>query len=452
MPDIDVAAVALVSPPSSAPQATYTPAVSVRNNGIHARVASGYLQMFDKATGVLLDTWPLLSGSIGAGATGLAYATGVLDLTAAPVGKQLMFSGLVTCDGDQVPANNVLSPCFVVVSAEPPEPPGPVVAHASQHEVGGSDQLSVDGLPGKLAEGQEPTEHASDHEAGGEDVLNVDGLPGQLLEPQATANHDNTRHTTPFATTAELQNHALATTAHADATNLEHIAHKGAASGYAPLDASLFVPKANLKRGWPTIWIPTAEPGQGSSGVLLDTDCTPIMPGALHRVRGTGAYSPPNYLWLLQYDFGLTPLRSLSLHLHGMAQLFGQDGKAVIIGVAGQNSTTLIDLQIPVPAGPEFHGGWLDFNAWIQFSSVAPFTVGYCIARAHAILSPSDVYPSVPSQHFYDALYDSNTNWDPLSNTTIYAPAGVSGDIGNYGVSIGAELDLVLANYQTNEP
>ena len=241
MPDIDVAAVALASPPPSAPQATYTPAVTVKNNGIHARAATGYLQMFDKATGVLLDTFPLASASIAAGATGLAYATGVLDLSAAPVGKVLMFCGFVSCTGDQVPANNVLAPCFVTVSAEPPEPPGPVVSHASQHEEGGNDELYLEGLRGKLASKQEPTEHASNHEAGGEDPLSVEGLPGQLLEPQATANHDNTRHTTPFATAAELQGHALATTAHADASNLEKSANKNVASGYCGLDGTGYV-------------------------------------------------------------------------------------------------------------------------------------------------------------------------------------------------------------------
>ncbi len=56
---------------------------------------------------------------------------------------------------------------------------GGVPLHASTHELGGSDVISVAGLAGLLATAQTPTLHASTHELGGSD--------GILLESLATA-------------------------------------------------------------------------------------------------------------------------------------------------------------------------------------------------------------------------------------------------------------------------
>lgn len=57
-------------------------------------------------------------------------------------------------------------------------------AHASTHENGGSDEISVLGLSGLLADDQNPTAHATDHENGGSDEINVGGLSGLLADAQ----------------------------------------------------------------------------------------------------------------------------------------------------------------------------------------------------------------------------------------------------------------------------
>ena len=46
--------------------------------------------------------------------------------------------------------------------------------HASTHQNGGADEISVAGLSGLLADAQNPTAHASDHEPGGTDTMAVD--------------------------------------------------------------------------------------------------------------------------------------------------------------------------------------------------------------------------------------------------------------------------------------
>ena len=67
-------------------------------------------------------------------------------------------------------------------------PPGP---HAADHENGGSDEISVAGLSGLLADDQNPTAHASDHQNGGGDEISVAGLSGLLADAQLTAVRKN---------------------------------------------------------------------------------------------------------------------------------------------------------------------------------------------------------------------------------------------------------------------
>lgn len=61
---------------------------------------------------------------------------------------------------------------------------GSIAAHASTHENGGSDEISVAGLSGTLADAQTPTSHASSHQDGGADELSVAGLNGVLADEQ----------------------------------------------------------------------------------------------------------------------------------------------------------------------------------------------------------------------------------------------------------------------------
>jgi hypothetical protein len=350
MADYDVAAVALASPPQSTPPATYTPAIYVKNNGLHDATASGWLSFYRKSTGVLVAQFNVASGTIHPGATGNATATGTLDLSAEPVGAQFVVTGYVTTANDQVPGNDPLAPLTITISAEPPPPPPPVEAHASQHEAEGNDTISVEGLTGKLADAQQPTAHAADHEETGGDELNVDGLhgaladaqtpsahhsthepggsdaiagiepgphaathgpeggdpvdvtgmPGLLADDQNPTTHDNDRHSTEYIdgygcteiANGVVEGHNLDTNPHDAATSLEHSANKGAAEGYAPLDAAATVPTANLGTGEPSsstflrgdkFWapVPTAvvEDGPSITPKLFAAQGTASKPG-----------------------------------------------------------------------------------------------------------------------------------------------------------------------------
>jgi len=65
-------------------------------------------------------------------------------------------------------------------------------AHASTHENGGADEISVAGLSGLLADAQSPTAHASTHENGGADEISVAGLSGLLADAQTPSAHATT--------------------------------------------------------------------------------------------------------------------------------------------------------------------------------------------------------------------------------------------------------------------
>jgi len=278
MPDFDVEARSLASPPVAAPVTTYRPAVRVRNNGIHPADVTGYLRIYRREPpGELLATHQLSLLNLGAGLEGDALSSGYWTPTAADVGREFLFTARVDTTSDQVPGNNDLSPVTVIVTAgEPPPPPG-VLAHATQHEAGGGDQveltglhglaadaqsalahktthqaggadaINVDGLLGTLAQGQPIATHKETHEDNGDDQLNVDGLHGQLHNVQKPDLHDNSAHDPNYTTVTEFGNHLSDTTAvHAVATNLEQKANKGTANGYAGLGVNALVPSTQL--------------------------------------------------------------------------------------------------------------------------------------------------------------------------------------------------------------
>ena len=70
--DYDIGVVGLASPPAQAVVTSYRPAVSVRNNGIHDAIASGYLRIY--AAGLLIFETEVYSGTLAPGATGTADA------------------------------------------------------------------------------------------------------------------------------------------------------------------------------------------------------------------------------------------------------------------------------------------------------------------------------------------------------------------------------------------
>lgn len=187
--DYDVKAAALASPPTSAPVQSYRPAVAVQNLGIHDADVTGTLRVYDRAAGTLLVTFLLAANDIKPGETRNATASGLWEPTAADIGKSFIFIASIVYPPDQFLPNNNLAPVIVTVTAAPPTPPPPVEAHADQHEDGGGDELDVDGLTGKLAEAQTPTDHANQHEVDGEDVIDVAGLTGELATPQTPKTH-----------------------------------------------------------------------------------------------------------------------------------------------------------------------------------------------------------------------------------------------------------------------
>ena len=65
-------------------------------------------------------------------------------------------------------------------------------AHASTHQNGGSDEISVAGLSGLLADGQSPLAHQASHNNGGSDPLKLDDLA--TPDDNTDLNASTTRH------------------------------------------------------------------------------------------------------------------------------------------------------------------------------------------------------------------------------------------------------------------
>ena len=221
MPDYDIEVTALAAPPVAAPVAAYRPAVSVRNNGIHPAAVTGTMRCYRREPpGELLATFGVSLANLAAGATGTAQAATFWTPVTADIGREFLFTADVSTDNDQVEPNNHLGPTTVlIIPGEEPTPPA-VTPHAPQHEDGGSDPIDITGLTGQAADPQIPTDHESTHRAGAPDELNVANLHGVLYDDQRAQDHGNERHDPDMASSAELDAHALGTTAHADATNL----------------------------------------------------------------------------------------------------------------------------------------------------------------------------------------------------------------------------------------
>lgn len=191
MPDYDVSAEGLASPPVLAPVTTYYPAALVKNRGVHPANVTGYIRIYAKATGLLVAQHQVARNNIQPGETVSVPSSVAWTLLPADIGKQFIFNGAITAPIDNVPGNNNFGPVTVTVTGEAPPPP-PIQTHAPQHENGGADELVLTGLSGKLAEKQDPTEHASAHEDGGADQLDVSDLEGELADPQTPKTHAGT--------------------------------------------------------------------------------------------------------------------------------------------------------------------------------------------------------------------------------------------------------------------
>jgi len=67
--------------------------------------------------------------------------------------------------------------------------PQPPATHKTSHQDGGSDEVSVAGLSGLLADGQTPLAHKTSHQDGGADEMSVAGLNGELAGLQKVKDH-----------------------------------------------------------------------------------------------------------------------------------------------------------------------------------------------------------------------------------------------------------------------
>lgn len=65
-------------------------------------------------------------------------------------------------------------------------------SHASRHEDGGADEISVADLSGLLADGQTPLAHKTSHQNGGADELSIEGLEGLSGSDQNPVAHRTT--------------------------------------------------------------------------------------------------------------------------------------------------------------------------------------------------------------------------------------------------------------------
>jgi hypothetical protein len=229
MADYDIGVLALVVPATSGPKATYRPAVSVRNNGIHDALASGYLRIY--SAGLLVFETELYSATIPAGAIGTAQA---IDLWTPKAEGFYVIHAYLSTPLDQVESDNMLAPVTIQITGETPPVPPVVPAHAPQHEDGGNDELSIDGLKGRAADPQAALAHAAQHQAGGSDTLNVGSLQGILAQDQPAQVHSNTRHNPSMATSAELTSHQGSVAVHTAATNLANRETTGNRTGLVP--------------------------------------------------------------------------------------------------------------------------------------------------------------------------------------------------------------------------
>ena len=269
MADYDVGVLGLQTPPTAASLTPYRPAVSVRNNGIHDALASGYVRIY--AAGLLVFESEVYSGTLPPGTTALAQA---VDIWTPPAEGAYIVNGYVSTPLDQVEPNNVLQPTTIIVAGGPVPPPTPVEPHAPQHEEGGADEVNIDGLRGRAADPQTPLGHVASHQAGGADQLNVGSLIGELASPQTPKTHDNAYHDPVMATSDELTSHNNADAAHSAAANLANRETSGDRVG--------LVPQAQLSNG--TV-VPEPDEDVNNHGLRHDDMYGPTNPVPHHATH-----------------------------------------------------------------------------------------------------------------------------------------------------------------------
>lgn len=225
--DYDVEVLGLKTPAPTSPLAPCRLVVLVRNNGSHNAVASGYVRIY--SAGLQTFQSEVYSDTLAPGQSGDCSSTGYWTPPAEGI---YMIQGYISTPLDQVEPNNNLNPTTIHITGTPPTPPTPVELHAAQHEEGGKDEISIEGLPGRAADQQDAAAHAARHQAGGTDALNVGSLQGILSQDQPAQTHSNSRHFPVLASSDELTNHQTGSAVHTAATNLANRETTGPDTGF----------------------------------------------------------------------------------------------------------------------------------------------------------------------------------------------------------------------------
>jgi hypothetical protein len=279
MADYAFSIVGLISPTQPAYIQAYRPALAVLNTGTKPLTLGGTFSVYERqAPGRLLFQTGWIAATVASGDSvqllGATYWT-------PPATGDYTVAAHVTSNRPNL--FHDFGPLALHVSGgEPPEPPV-VTAHATQHEIGGGDQVNVTNLRGELYDPQPPKDHASRHEQGGADEMSVNQLHGTLADPQPTANHGNESHTPAFVDVMVLEealdNHNAAPTAHDAATNLEQTARKDQPGGYAGLDIASLVKTSVLA--------PIPVGGGNADYLAYDRTWKPspvVLAGTTHRL------------------------------------------------------------------------------------------------------------------------------------------------------------------------
>jgi hypothetical protein len=215
MPDIDLGITRLISPPNPAAKGSaYNPTVEIKNFGRVSRSATGTIRIYEYARGIEIWRGTLSTPEIAPNE--IYNAQTPTYWTASDEGEYIIIASIIV-PGDQNPGNNNLSPVRIRVTTLPPPPPPAVQAHAQQHQVGGADEIVIEGLKGTTRDAQRPLPHAARHEKGGTDEIEISGLKGEAADPQKPKEHGNEAHTTAYVSLPTLSEHDLNPNAHSAA-------------------------------------------------------------------------------------------------------------------------------------------------------------------------------------------------------------------------------------------
>ncbi len=392
MADIDTKVLYLETPPTSAPKTSYILGVRIRNTGLHARAASGYVQVFDKDTGMLVKTYPVASAEIDPGQEKQAFAAEDWNLTDELVGKQFILAGMVTCDGDMVPENDILHPTTVTVAETPPGPPPAVTPHKPQHQDGGNDEIDVTALHGVLYDDQPPAAHSSDKHDGTVPVL-IDGLvPVEQLPDMPVAQHGSPDHDDSVeATERKEQPGGYPGLDTVGLIALEHLALNPDPARFLRGDATWAAVGTAPPPGTPIVFEAGEAPSQGENP---DSAYAPL--GHSHGGQGgiiidqhINLVSQPNAVPILDALIhagclcaNQEPFERFCVRIDGYASYHDDPGPGSFLQfdlVAGRDGDTLWprhSMTVPVPA--EAEDGMLRLH-WLTLGTGDANTVGHIL-------------------------------------------------------------------------